>query len=58
MKPATARYPAFRARRLRRSPGIRRLVREVNLSPSDLIWPIFVRDGRGIKEPITSLPGV
>ena len=53
-----ARYPAYRARRLRRSPGIRRLVREVSLSPSDLIWPIFVRDGRGIKEPVTSLPGV
>ena len=51
-------YPAYRARRLRRSPGIRRLVREVSLSPSDLIWPIFVRDGRGIKEPVTSLPGV
>ena len=53
-----ARCPAYRARRLRRSPGIRRLVREVSLSPSDLIWPIFVRDGRGIKEPVTSLPGV
>ena len=58
MKPAMARYPAHRARRLRRSPGIRRLVREADLSPSDLIWPIFVRDGRGIKEPVISLPGV
>ena len=58
MKPALAPYPAYRARRLRRSPGIRSLVREVSLSPSDLIWPIFVRDGRGIKEPVPSLPGV
>ncbi len=32
--------------------------REVRLSPADLIWPLFVTDGRGVEEPIASLPGV
>ena len=44
-----------RPRRLRRTPGLRRLVRETELSPSDLIYPVFVQEGEG--EPIPSMPG-
>ncbi|RMH51431.1 MAG: porphobilinogen synthase [Alphaproteobacteria bacterium] len=51
-------FPAHRPRRLRRSGWIRDMVRETRLSPADLIWPVFVREGRGIEEPIPSMPGV
>ena len=51
-------YPLSRPRRLRRTPWMRDLVRESHLSASDFIWPIFVRDGEAIAEPITSMPGV
>lgn len=44
-----------RPRRLRRMPGLRRLARETELSPSDLIYPVFVQEGEG--EPIPSMPG-
>ena len=47
----------IRPRRLRKSPAIRDMVRETNLSVKDLIAPLFVRYGRGIKEPIPSMPG-
>ncbi len=47
-----------RPRRLRRSPALRRLVQETRLDPSMLVAPIFVRPGRGIREPIASMPGV
>ena len=47
-----------RPRRLRCQPWIRDLVRENAISPQDLIWPIFVREGENIEEPISSLPGV
>ena len=52
-----ARFPARRMRRLRRTPALRRLVAETSLSPSDLVAPLFVREG--IDEPvaISSLPG-
>ncbi len=50
--------PVARPRRLRRSPWIRSLVSENALSTSDLIWPVFVREGSGIREPVTSMPGV
>jgi porphobilinogen synthase len=58
MKPTTAPYPATRLRRLRRTAGLRDLVQEHTLTPADFIWPVFVRDGEGIKEPIPSMPGV
>ncbi|MBC7293992.1 MAG: porphobilinogen synthase, partial [Thermoleophilia bacterium] len=48
---------AVRMRRLRFSPGIRTLVRETVLNPTDLIQPLFVRPGKGIRQPISSLPG-
>jgi porphobilinogen synthase len=50
-----ARLP-IRPRRNRTSDAVRRLVRETTLSPSDLIWPLFVVDG-GEKQPIDSMPG-
>lgn len=51
-------FPLNRSRRLRQSGWIRDMVAEVSLSPDDLIWPIFVREGQGIKEPVASMPGV
>jgi porphobilinogen synthase len=46
-----------RLRRLRRTPALRALVRETRLDPAMLVAPLFVRPGRGIREPIGSLPG-
>jgi len=51
-------YPAVRLRRNRKADWSRRLVSENNLSTNDLIWPIFIREGKNIKEPIKSMPGV
>src|SRR5262245_40635730 len=51
-------YPQTRLRRLRRHDWSRRLVREASLSIDDLIWPLFIHDGAGQREPIASLPGV
>jgi porphobilinogen synthase len=51
-------FPLFRSRRLRRTPALRALVREHSLSPDDLIWPIFVRAGEDMREPVASMPGV
>ncbi|MFT4662056.1 MAG: porphobilinogen synthase [Patiriisocius sp.] len=48
----------FRTRRLRRSVGIRRLVQETKLSVDDLIYPIFIEEGAGIKQEIKSMPGI
>ncbi len=47
----------IRPRRLRKSPAIRDMVRETRLSVKDFVYPIFVRYGKGIKEPIPSMPG-
>mgnify|MGYP000486478042 FL=1 len=55
---APAAFPAGRPRRVRRTPALRGLVRENNLSVDDLIWPVFVRDGQGVEEPVPSMPGV
>ncbi len=51
-------YPSIRLRRNRKTDWSRRLVRESNLSANDLIWPIFIREGKNIKEPIKTMPGV
>ena len=51
-------YPAVRLRRNRKEDWCRRLVEENNLSASDLIWPIFITEGKNIKEPIKLMPGV
>jgi porphobilinogen synthase len=53
-----ARYPATRLRRNRRDAWSRALVAEHRLAPSDFIWPIFVQEGRGVRTPIPSMPGV
>ncbi|MFK7753712.1 MAG: porphobilinogen synthase [Sedimentitalea sp.] len=58
MKPTVAPYPIARFRRARQSGATRALVRENHLSVNDLIWPVFVREGEGIEEPIPSMPGV
>jgi porphobilinogen synthase len=50
-------YPLERARRLRRTAGLRRLVRETRLAPADLVLPLFVRDGATAPAPIAALPG-
>jgi porphobilinogen synthase len=51
-------FPALRLRRLRRTPASRALVRETRLSADRFMAPLFVRKGRGLREPIASLPGV
>ena len=51
-------FPATRLRRTRASAWSRALHREVQLTPADLIWPLFVTQGKQIEEPIGSLPGV
>ncbi len=52
-----AQFPVARPRRLRLSPGIRRLARETTLSAADFIYPLFVRYGANEKRPIGSMPG-
>ncbi|MBC8140877.1 MAG: porphobilinogen synthase [Armatimonadetes bacterium] len=49
---------AVRPRRLRSSPALRSLVRETVLDATDFVYPLFVRNGSGIKTPIASLPGL
>jgi len=51
-------YPNVRMRRNRKADWSRRLVQENSLSPNDLIWPIFLTEGKNIKESIQSMPGV
>jgi porphobilinogen synthase len=58
MRSIQAPFPATRLRRLRQSPALRSMVSQNTLSPADLIWPMFVRDGDDIVEPISSMPGV
>ncbi len=49
--------PYYRPRRLRKNENIRRMVRETQLGVNDLIFPMFVTEGKGIKNPISSMPG-
>lgn len=58
MRQTQATYPAQRFRRLRRTPALRALAQENTLSVQDLIWPVFVREGVNMREPISSMPGV
>ncbi|AKM11204.1 porphobilinogen synthase [Croceicoccus naphthovorans] len=51
-------YPHLRLRRTRATTWSRALYRETVLTPADLIWPLFVTEGRGVEEPVGSLPGV
>ncbi|KPK57660.1 MAG: delta-aminolevulinic acid dehydratase [Gammaproteobacteria bacterium SG8_31] len=56
--PVTGKFPASRMRRLRRHGFLRNLVRESTLSPSDFIYPVFVLEGEGRREPVESMPGI
>ncbi len=51
-------FPAQRMRRLRRTPAIRRMVRETQLAVDDLIYPLFVIHGHGLRREVASMPGV
>ena len=51
-------FPDYRPRRLRRTPALRNLVRETLLAPSQLVLPLFVRAGTGVRTPVSSMPGV
>ena len=51
-------FPTTRLRRLRRSEALRRMVRETRLSRDDLVLPLFAVPGRGVREPVASMPGV
>ena len=53
-----SRYPVSRPRRLRRTPALRRLVSDVRVHPSDLILPLFVKEGIDAPAPVASMPGV
>lgn len=55
--PPLAPYPATRLRRLRQADWTRRLVRETQVTPSDLIWSMVVHEGEGTV-PVASMPGV
>ena len=54
----TALFPSIRMRRTRRSASLRALVSETALSPSDLIYPVFVLEGEGQAEKVESMPGI
>src|SRR5204863_6940603 len=51
-------FPSYRPRRLRRTEALRRLVRETWLQPSQLVLPLFVRSGSGLRQPVESMTGV
>ncbi|TVP55063.1 MAG: porphobilinogen synthase [Gemmatimonadales bacterium] len=57
-EPRIAASRFHRGRRLRRSPALRALVRETRLSAEQLILPLFVVSGEGIRRPVSSMPGV
>ena len=51
-------FPENRMRRLRRSESLRALVRETSVEPGDLIYPLFLCPGEGVRKEISSMPGV
>lgn len=51
-------FPQLRLRRLRRTEAIRALVRETRVDVGDLIYPLFIAEGVGLKQPIESMPGI
>lgn len=50
-------FPDYRPRRLRQNENFRRMVRETKLTVDDLVYPLFVTVGKGVKKPINSMPG-
>lgn len=57
MSVSVGKFPEYRPRRLRSSPALRALVRETELSARQLILPLFVREGKKVRQPIGSMPG-
>src|SRR6266540_2142303 len=55
---SSAQFPIRRMRRLRRTPALRRLVQETHVVPSQLIWPLFVTHGEGLRRPVEAMPSV
>jgi porphobilinogen synthase len=51
-------FPTLRMRRLRRNESIRSMVRENSVDPSDLVYPLFVKPGTGVRDEVSSMPGV
>ncbi|MGO9776758.1 MAG: porphobilinogen synthase [Terracidiphilus sp.] len=51
-------FPESRMRRLRRTESLRALVRETAVTPGDLIYPLFICPGEGVRRPVGSMPGV
>lgn len=51
-------FPQYRPRRLRANETIRSMVRETSLSPADFIYPLFVKPGVGMRDEVSSMPGV
>jgi porphobilinogen synthase len=51
-------FPIRRMRRLRRTPALRRLVQETHVVASQLVWPLFVAHGDGLRRPVAAMPGV
>jgi porphobilinogen synthase len=51
-------FPRARLRRLRRSGAMRRLVRETRVQTADLVYPLFVEEGRGVRREIDAMPGI
>ncbi|HET9599449.1 MAG TPA: porphobilinogen synthase [Anaeromyxobacteraceae bacterium] len=51
-------FPQERPRRMRRTEALRSLVRETELSPGDLVWPLFAVPGERVRKPVRSMPGV
>jgi hypothetical protein len=51
-------FPASRPRRLRRTAALRQAVRETTLAPSQLVAPLFLKEGIGEPQPVGSMPGV
>ena len=56
--PTNSGFPFVRPRRVRADESTRRLVREHHLMVDDLIYPVFVREGKGLQESVASMPGV
>ena len=50
-------FPAYRPRRMRQNENFRRMIRETKLSVDDLIYPLFITEGKNFKKPIGSMPG-
>ena len=51
-------FPEYRPRRLRRTETFRAMIRETRLAPEQMIYPLFVLPGKGVREPVVSMPGV